>query len=163
MLYTFTQHLLILFYRPFTSSHFIQSIIHSFPFLHLSSTPIHLALLGFVGGFRSFISPHTTSTETVAIVVALVLIVFISVVLGSTLPLMLQAIKVDPAHSSTSIQVIMDILGVIITCTVALSILYGSSTDTNAATDASDVNIQDIVGADGTGMVGSESGNGDTD
>ena len=75
---------------------------------------------------------------------------------------MLQAIKVDPAHSSTSIQVIMDILGVIITCTVALSILYGSSTDMNAATDASDVNIQDIVGADGIGMVGSESGNGDT-
>ena len=55
---------------------------------------------------------------------------------------MLQAIKVDPAHSSTSIQVIMDILGVIITCTVAMSVLYSTS---NVAASPTNVNIEDIA------------------
>ena len=100
-------------------------------------------VLGVVGMIRALTSPHTSLSETLSICVALVLIVFISVVLGSTLPLALQAIGVDPAHSSTSIQVIMDILGVIITCFVAMSILYK---DQNISTDsASDLAMQDIV------------------
>ena len=115
-------------------------------------TPV---VLGIVGGFRSFMSPHTTQIETITIIIALVLIVFISVVLGSTLPLMLQAIKVDPAHSSTSIQVIMDILGVIITCAVAMSILYSTR---NAAASPANVNIEDIASVSDIGD--SDLGNG---
>ena len=42
---------------------------------------------------------------------ALSMIVFSSICLGAVLPLLLQKIGVDPAHSSTTIQVIMDILG----------------------------------------------------
>ena len=46
-------------------------------------------------------------------------IVTTSVVLGTLLPLLLNRLRVDAAHASTSIQVIMDVLGVLITCTVA--------------------------------------------
>jgi Mg/Co/Ni transporter MgtE len=35
------------------------------------------------------------------------------------LPLGLNKLRLDAAHASTSIQVIMDVLGVLITCTVA--------------------------------------------
>lgn len=81
-------------------------------------------LLGAVGMFRAIISMQTTLPETLTITVALTMIVFISIVLGAVLPFLLQAMKFDPAHSSTTIQVIMDILGVLITCTVANIILY---------------------------------------
>ena len=61
--------------------------------------------------------------ETVAITASLALIVFSSIGLGAVLPLFLQKLKVDPAHSSTSIQVIMDILGVVITVFVSTLML----------------------------------------
>ena len=50
-------------------------------------------------------------------------IVFISVLIGVTLPLLLQRIGVDPAHSSTTIQVLMDILGVLLTVSVSAALL----------------------------------------
>ena len=49
----------------------------------------------------------------------LFIIVSTSVILGTILPLLLQSIKVDAAHASTTIQVIMDVMGVLITCKVA--------------------------------------------
>lgn len=63
--------------------------------------------VGFVGFLRAVLSFRTSTMETVAITVALVAIIFISVVLGSMLPFALQYFKFDPAHSSTSIQVII--------------------------------------------------------
>jgi cation transporter-like permease len=75
-------------------------------------------LLGMTGLVRGFLS-NSSITETVAITCSLVSIVFISIVFGAILPLILYFMKVDPAHSSTSIQVIMDILGVYITCIIA--------------------------------------------
>lgn len=80
-------------------------------------------MLGSVGMIRSFLSPHTSNSESFVISLALVTIVFISIVLGSLLPFGLQYLKSDPAHSSTTIQVIMDILGVVITCTTATVLL----------------------------------------
>lgn len=65
----------------------------------------------------------TPFAETVAVTSALAIIVFISICLGAVLPLMLRKIDVDPAHSSTTIQVIMDILGVILTVFVSTTIL----------------------------------------
>jgi hypothetical protein len=53
--------------------------------------------------------------ETLAITCSLFSIVWISTVLGSLLPMGLKLLRIDPAHSSTTIQVIMDILGVTIT------------------------------------------------
>ena len=51
--------------------------------------------------------------ETIAITTSLCSIVLISIVLGATLPLGMRFLNIDPAHSSTTIQVIMDILGVV--------------------------------------------------
>jgi Mg/Co/Ni transporter MgtE len=71
-------------------------------------------ILGVAGALRAalFLTP---ATETVAIAVCLVAIVFISVLLGAILPLAMKCFQIDPAHSSTTIQVVMDILGVLIT------------------------------------------------
>lgn len=75
-------------------------------------------LLGLFGLVRVLLFQIDTA-ESLCIAAALVLIVFLSVVLGSLLPLCFDMVGLDPAHSSTSIQVIMDIAGVLITCFVA--------------------------------------------
>jgi len=72
------------------------------------------ALLGLTGAIRALVF-LTPLTETLAITTSLVAIVFISVFLGAVLPLVMKFFRVDPAHSSTTIQVVMDILGVTIT------------------------------------------------
>mmetsp|Transcript_29788 Transcript_29788/g.30214 ORF Transcript_29788/g.30214 Transcript_29788/m.30214 type:complete len:288 (-) Transcript_29788:214-1077(-) len=79
-------------------------------------------ILGGAGLVRALVS-GVGSVETVTITVALMSIVFISVVTGAMLPMLLQAMDIDPAHSSTTIQVIMDILGVLITCAVSTLLL----------------------------------------
>lgn len=76
-----------------------------------------------VAGFLRAILFRTPLPETFAITLALYIIVFSSICLGALLPLMLKRIGVDPAHSSTTIQVIMDILGVVLTVYVSTAIL----------------------------------------
>lgn len=49
-----------------------------------------------------------------AIATSIFLIVVISVLLGATLPLGMQYVRIDPVHSSTTIQVLMDVIGVTI-------------------------------------------------
>jgi cation transporter-like permease len=71
-------------------------------------------ILGIAGCIRAAVF-FTPITETIAITTALFFIVFISIILGAVLPLMMNYVRIDPAHSSTTIQVIMDILGVSIT------------------------------------------------
>ena len=84
---------------------------------------LYLAVtLGLTGFIRAALF-KTESAETVAITCSLVSIVLISVTLGSLLPLGMIKCRIDPAHSSTTIQVIMDILGVSITCWVSSYIL----------------------------------------
>jgi len=61
--------------------------------------------------------------ETIAITTALWTIVCISVAIGALLPLLMKHVGIDPAHSSTTIQVVMDILGVTITVVVSSIIL----------------------------------------
>jgi Mg/Co/Ni transporter MgtE len=84
------------------------------------------ALLGVAGIVRTLLSAQTSLSESFAICVSLMTIVFISIMAGSVLPLLLQACRIDPAHSSTTIQVIMDISGVLITCTLASTLLDSS-------------------------------------
>jgi len=79
-------------------------------------------ILGIIGLMRSFLSTSNL-TESVAITCSLISIVFISIVCGSLLPILLFYLKLDPAHSSTSIQVIMDILGVYISCLMSSFLL----------------------------------------
>jgi Mg/Co/Ni transporter MgtE len=58
--------------------------------------------------------------EALTIGAALFLIVLFSVVIGACLPLLFHfVLKVDPAHAGSSVQVVMDVLGVTITCIIA--------------------------------------------
>mmetsp|Transcript_117873 Transcript_117873/g.176084 ORF Transcript_117873/g.176084 Transcript_117873/m.176084 type:complete len:421 (-) Transcript_117873:6-1268(-) len=79
-------------------------------------------VLGLAGCLRAavFLTPML---ETIAITSSLLMIVTISIVLGALLPLGMKMIGIDPAHSSTTIQVIMDILGVMITVHVSSFVL----------------------------------------
>jgi len=63
-----------------------------------------------------------------------VLIVLISIVVGAMLPLLFDTFGLDPANTSTTIQVIMDISGVLITCVVAAVLLDTSSLQAGATT-----------------------------
>jgi len=84
-----------------------------------------LSIILSVAGFARTICFRTPLPEAVTVTAALSLIVFISVCLGAVLPLVLERIGVDPAHSSTTIQVIMDILGVLLAVVVSGAILDG--------------------------------------
>ena len=79
-------------------------------------------ILGLAGCIRAAIF-LTPIMETIAITSSLFIIVIISIVLGALLPLGMQLVGIDPAHSSTTIQVFMDILGVTITVYVCGLIL----------------------------------------
>ena len=82
------------------------------------------AIVGLSGLVRSIVLSHASWWESTAITVSLVIIVFSSIVLGAVLPFLMLIIGVDPAHSSTSIQVIMDILGVLLVCSVSSLMLH---------------------------------------
>lgn len=75
-------------------------------------------ILGLAGAIRAAMF-GTPFLETCAISASLMMIVFLSVVLGTLLPLLMKMVGIDPAHSSTTIQVVMDILGVTITVQVS--------------------------------------------
>jgi Mg/Co/Ni transporter MgtE len=84
--------------------------------------------LSAVGLVRVHFSEHTTAQESLAITLSLSAIVFFSVIIGSLLPFLLRFCGFDPVHASTSIQVIMDISGVLITCLISTLILKTSLT-----------------------------------
>lgn len=76
-----------------------------------------------VAGFLRASLFQTPFAETVAVTASLYVIVLCSICLGAVLPLGLRRIGVDPAHSSTTIQVLMDILGVVLTVIISGLIL----------------------------------------
>jgi hypothetical protein len=80
------------------------------------------AISGLAGGLRAAIF-QVPLIETIALTVCLCSIVWISVVLGALLPLAMKHVRIDPANSSTTIQVIMDIVGVAISVHMGGAIL----------------------------------------
>ena len=78
-----------------------------------------LSIVAFVRVVKS----GATLDETLEITVALFVIVNISVVLGASLPFFLDKIKAGPSNAATTIQVLMDIAGVAITCAIAVTFL----------------------------------------
>ena len=78
-----------------------------------------LACILVVAGFVRVVAFDASIADATAISASLFIIVGTSVVLGTLLPLLLQNLKVDAAHASTSIQVVMDEMGVLITCKIA--------------------------------------------
>mmetsp|Transcript_20233 Transcript_20233/g.59161 ORF Transcript_20233/g.59161 Transcript_20233/m.59161 type:complete len:331 (-) Transcript_20233:180-1172(-) len=79
-------------------------------------------LLGVVGFFRVILF-GTCLPEAVSITLSLVAIVVVSVITGAFLPILLEKIKQDAAHASTTVQVVMDISGVLIVCGVSAFLL----------------------------------------
>eukprot|EP01124_Arcella_intermedia_P034163 TRINITY_DN8418_c0_g1_i1.p2 TRINITY_DN8418_c0_g1~~TRINITY_DN8418_c0_g1_i1.p2 ORF type:complete len:188 (+),score=24.43 TRINITY_DN8418_c0_g1_i1:43-564(+) len=63
------------------------------------------------------------SMNSIAISASLMGIVFVSVILGSSLPFFIDKLGLDASNAATCIQVIMDILGVAITCVICKLIL----------------------------------------
>eukprot|EP01012_Entosiphon_sulcatum_P035199 TRINITY_DN44685_c0_g1_i1.p1 TRINITY_DN44685_c0_g1~~TRINITY_DN44685_c0_g1_i1.p1 ORF type:complete len:230 (-),score=20.03 TRINITY_DN44685_c0_g1_i1:38-727(-) len=79
---------------------------------------ISACFLSLIGYFRVFIFvPADNGLLAVyAITLSLFLIVCTSAIIGSALPFVLEALQLDREHAGPAIQVIMDILGVLITC-----------------------------------------------
>jgi Mg/Co/Ni transporter MgtE len=90
------------------------------------SVGLSLSIILSIAGWIRAAAFATPMLETMAITSSLFLIVFVSVIFGATLPLAMKFLGIDPAHSSTSIQVLMDILGVTITVLVS-SFIFSSS------------------------------------
>lgn len=76
---------------------------------------IVLAGIGFARVYY-FYGNHDLFWSTVAITASLFAIVFSSVILGCTLPFLIGAFGFDREHAAPVIQVTMDIVGVLITC-----------------------------------------------
>ena len=70
-------------------------------------TSCYLAVLLSLTGFIRALLFKVPLPETLAITLSLFSIVFFSIIFGATLPLLLKSLGIDPAHSSTSIQVRM--------------------------------------------------------
>ena len=85
------------------------------------------SVLGVAGCIRAAVF-FTPLLETFAITASLIMIVGSSILLGTALPLIMKQFKIDPAHSSTTIQVLMDILGVAITVYISSLILDATAT-----------------------------------
>ena len=82
-----------------------------------------IALPMVVAGYVRVKMAGHSERDAIAISASLLTIVFSSVVIGSLLPFGLHKLRVDPAHAGATIQVIMDLLGVCITCTVCYYLL----------------------------------------
>ena len=80
---------------------------------------VALGMILVLAGFVRVIAFGGGLGDGLAISASLFIIVSTSVILGTLLPLLLQSLRIDAAHASTTIQVIMDVMGVLITCTVA--------------------------------------------
>ena len=81
-------------------------------------------ILGIVAFFRSYIAAASL-IESVAISASLTIIVIVSTMLGSLIPLILKRLGIDPAFSAGPfLATLMDILGILIFCFVARWILF---------------------------------------
>lgn len=86
------------------------------------------SLVTLVGFVRVWIEERGALLPSLTIGIALFAIVTSSIILGTLLPIILQrVIHIDPAHAGPIIQVIMDILGVCITCAIGQTLLVNFS------------------------------------
>lgn len=82
----------------------------------------------FIGFFRVWIEERGAFLPSLTIGIALFCIITSSILLGTLLPIILQrVIHIDAAHAGPIIQVIMDILGVCITCFIGQAFLVNLS------------------------------------
>lgn len=84
---------------------------------------VAISLIMVLAGFARVTLFHGSYQDAIAIAASLLAIVFISIVVGASLPLLLHQLRLDPAHAGATIQVIMDLAGVLITCMVCSVLL----------------------------------------
>lgn len=84
---------------------------------------VKLALVLVSVGFVRVLLFQYPLADAVAISASLAAIVMCSIVAGACLPLVLQRAGFDPAHAGATIQVLMDLFGVAITCAVCSALL----------------------------------------
>jgi len=84
---------------------------------------VAISIIMVAAGFARVTLFHGSYQDAVAIASSLLAIVFISIVVGASLPLLLHMLRLDPAHAGATIQVIMDLAGVLITCMVCSVLL----------------------------------------
>lgn len=82
-----------------------------------------LAVLLFGASFLRCIMFGVKGSECLAVCLSMLVIVFTSTILGAALPLFLSKLQIDPAHAGATIQVVMDISGVTLTCIVSCLVL----------------------------------------
>ena len=86
------------------------------------------SLVTLVGFVRVWIEERGALLPSLTIAIALFAIVTSSIILGTLLPICLQrVVHIDPAHAGPIIQVVMDILGVCITCAIGQTLLVNLS------------------------------------
>lgn len=88
-----------------------------------------IATIMVAAGFVRVTAFGYSRLDAIAISTSLCAIVTSSVVVGALLPLLLHRMQVDPAHAGATIQVIMDLAGVLITCVVCSALLRDESVD----------------------------------
>ncbi len=89
-----------------------------------------------IGGYARVVATEGVPLDATAIAASLFVIVNVSVLAGTTLPFALAWRGVDPAHAGTTVQVVMDVLGVGITCAVCRLVLTGNAGVLSAAASA---------------------------
>jgi Mg/Co/Ni transporter MgtE len=86
---------------------------------------INAAALGTIAFARVyyFYGSHDLFYSTLAITMSLFVIVFSSVILGTSLPFLLGRLGFDREHAGPTIQVLMDIVGVLLTCVICTLVI----------------------------------------
>mmetsp|Transcript_117678 Transcript_117678/g.344652 ORF Transcript_117678/g.344652 Transcript_117678/m.344652 type:complete len:297 (+) Transcript_117678:73-963(+) len=102
--------------------------------------------------FVRCIAFQVRGVECFAICLSMLAIVFTSTLVGAALPLLLRRINVDPAHAGATIQVVMDISGVTLTCVVSCLVLGLPLSGRTAAMTAVGAGAQEIHATPGVGI-----------
>ena len=72
------------------------------------------------------------SRNATAISLSCFMIVTMSVLAGTVLPFALRTVGLDPGHAGAAVQVVMDVMGCLITCAICSMVLSVTSTLTGA-------------------------------
>lgn len=82
------------------------------------------AILAALGFLRVFVTPQADIIKAFAISLSLFVIVIVSMMVGTALPLFLERFNFDPAHSAAPfLSTLMDIIGIFIYCLICSNIL----------------------------------------
>ena len=99
--------------------------MHKFVYREIIMAFCLACVLGIVAFARMYFTAGVYLLGSVAISIALALIVMVSIMLGSCMPIVLKKLKLDPANSAGPIlATVMDIVGILIYCVVTRAILF---------------------------------------